>query len=73
MKTSVIHYKYLPTNPARPLLLSSVVYLYMDRYGAPGWAFGVFWTLAAMLFISAVVSVIREECLHPVLGKQKEK
>ena len=39
--------------PARPPTLAAIAWwLLLDRLGAPGWAYGVMWTLAAILFVA---------------------
>jgi hypothetical protein len=37
--------------PKLPLQLVAVIWLLLDRFDAPGWAFGVMWTLVVILFI----------------------
>lgn len=66
IKRVVVSYKCLPTRS--PLLLIAVLYLLLDRYGnCPDWAWGVFWTLAVILYAGFwVVRWTEEE--EPVQG-----
>ena len=45
-----------------PLTFLAVVALILDRYGsAPGWAWGVYWTLAAILYAGFLVGSHQEK------------
>jgi len=37
-----------------PVSLMILVWLLMDRLGAAGWMFGVFWTMVVIIIINAV-------------------
>jgi len=47
MKKVVIKASSLP--PRLPVTFGAVVWLLLDRFDAPEWAFGAFWALAALL------------------------
>lgn len=42
--------------PARfPVLLTAVAYLYLDKYNAPGWVWGVSGTVLAILWVITII------------------
>ena len=47
-----------------PLLVLMVDWLLLDRFGAPEWAFGVYWTLAT-IFIACWVYML---CVQEPIG-----
>lgn len=69
MKTTikVISYKNLPARA--PILLTAVAYLYLDRYNAPGWVWGIVGTLMAFLWISYMLANYWQEQID--LRKEK--
>jgi hypothetical protein len=52
--STVIKSSSLPTRS--PLGLAILLWLLLDRLAAPGWAFGVLWTVIAVLAVMWVVS-----------------
>lgn len=44
-----------------PGLLTTVGWLLFDRIGIPSWGWGVFWTIFALLWASAIYDVIVSE------------
>lgn len=38
----------------------AIAFLFLDRYRAPGWMWGTFWTLAAIILVISVVLDIGE-------------
>jgi len=70
MTTIVIDRKCLPARS--PLTFLAVVALIMDRYGSvPGWAWGVYWTLGALLYAGYWAALWREKCrVIPGFGEQ---
>jgi hypothetical protein len=48
-KTKVISDKNLPVRA--PILLTAVVYLFLDKFNAVGWVWGVVGTIFALLWI----------------------
>jgi hypothetical protein len=60
MKTTYV----LPTSHFRarpPILLTAVVWLLLDRFAVPGWAWGVFYTLNTSLWIVWLIAVLHQE------------
>jgi len=49
----VIAYKNLPGK--FPGLLTAVAFLYLDQYNAPGWVWGVSWTILGIFWILSIV------------------
>lgn len=43
--------------PRLPLSHAAIGWLLLDRFDAPGWAFGVLWTLIALLVVGFVVGL----------------
>lgn len=65
MKTrNVIAPAALPTRS--PLVATVVGWLLLDRLGVSGWPLGVYWTLAAILWIAFVCSFWKEQFKTPV-------
>lgn len=59
MKTKkVISPKQLPTR--LPILLGCVLWLMLDRYAAPGWAWGVAGTIWGVLVLGFVVNLFTD-------------
>lgn len=52
-KNYVFPSDHLPMKP--PVLLSAVLYMALDMYSAPGWLWGVCWTLMAIVWASFVL------------------
>lgn len=49
--------RYLATgsrSPWPPATATAVVWLILDRFHVPGWAWGVFWTLTALIWIASI-------------------
>jgi len=68
-KRVVIKVSSLPVRP--PILLAAVLWLLLDRFDAPGWAFGVMWTLIAMLVVGFLVGLKRTEFMDvPGFGEK---
>jgi hypothetical protein len=60
MKASkVISRKQLPTN--LPLQFTAIVWLLLDRFDSPGWAWGVCGTVLALLWASAIHAMCGQE------------
>jgi hypothetical protein len=53
-RSTVIKSSSLPTRS--PLGLAVLYWLLLDRLGAPGWAYGVLWTLVALLALFWIIS-----------------
>ncbi len=66
-KTRVVSWKFLPAR--LPLVATGVGWLLLDRFGAPSWAYGVFWTVAALFFIAAIVSLFFQTPSTPVFDE----
>lgn len=57
-------YRYIKRNnlpPTLPLYQALLWWLLLDRLNAPGWAFGVMWTIAAILAAASLIVVILGE------------
>lgn len=68
----VIDFKYLPSHPARMVWLSAIIYLYMDRYNAPGWVHGIVWTVVSILFIGLAAKFFSEDRIEPLFKEVKD-
>ena len=53
-RKTVIKASSLPTRS--PIGMAIVLWLLLDRLGAPGWAFGVLWTLIAPCVLTWIAS-----------------
>jgi len=62
----VINPKRLP--PRFPFLLTAVAILWLDRYNAPGWVWGVWATVLFVAWIGAGFAVWRCEFRDPFSG-----
>ena len=69
-RKKVVRIKDLPTRT--PTLLAAVVWLYMDRFNAPGWLHGIVWTLLGVWWIAAVITVFWVDDEWPVQYRDKE-
>lgn len=58
-KSKVIAYKNLPAK--MPIVSSAVAYLFLDKFNAPGWVWGVVITLFSLLWIICIVAKIIQE------------
>jgi hypothetical protein len=57
----------------RALSLGAVVWLYLDRYQAPGWLIGSVATIFALLMIGVVYNAIQEKEDEPLYRSDVEK
>lgn len=48
-------------HPKAPVHAAIVWWLLLDRFGAPGWAFGVLWTAVAILAIGFIADMVSGE------------
>jgi hypothetical protein len=64
-RSTVIKSSSLPTRS--PLGFAILFWLLLDRLGAPGWAFGVLWTLVGLLVLIWIIS-FKTESAHDVPG-----
>lgn len=70
MNRDVIDYKYLPIKPLSPAWQALIVYLALSHFGVfGGWIVGVFWTLAAIFQLVAIIAVVQERRLAPKFEK----
>lgn len=58
-KKTVISFKSLPQRA--PVHTAIVWWLLMDRLGAPAWAYGVMWTVVAILAIGFIAELATAE------------
>ncbi len=56
----VIDPKNLPSSPIRVLQTSGVLWLFLDRFHAPGWVHGMVWTIMTILFFATSYAVSKE-------------
>ncbi len=59
MKNKTISPKNMPVK--LPVLSFAVIYLYMDKYHAPGWLWGTVITFCAILLAAIIYSKYNEE------------
>lgn len=57
--SKVLHPSQLPSR--LPFLSTFVAYLGMDFYDAPGWVWGMGWTLLAILWFGASYAIYKQE------------
>lgn len=62
-KTPVIRAKNLPTR--WPIFPTAVLYLLLDRFHAPGYAWGIAGTCAAIIWIAVIVAQFTETPAEP--------
>ena len=55
----VISYKNLPSN--LPIAKTTTFWLLLDRLHVPSWAWGVFYTLVAIVWVVCIWLVIKQE------------
>jgi len=56
-----------------PLLASAVLYMALDMYSAPGWVWGVSWTIMGLLWVAFVMLTFQQRVKRlPGYGKQDE-
>lgn len=63
----VISFKRLPAR--LPLVHGITVWLLLDRFAAPQWAMGVFWTLAVILGLLGLCLIAVQKQVDPLEGK----
>jgi len=61
MKKKYIAHANMP--PRFPLIIGAVGWLLLDRFDAPGWAHGVFWSMFAMLVIFSIIRMLGEQAV----------
>jgi len=59
MKKKYISHANMP--PRFPLITGAVGWLLLDRFDAPGWAHGVFWSFFVLLVIVSVYRMSAEQ------------
>lgn len=69
-RSTVIKSSSLPTRS--PVGIAIVFWLLLDRLSAPGWAFGVLWTLVALMALIWIASFWAESARDvPGFGEKK--
>ena len=58
MEGRYLKHKYLP--PRLPVGTAALYWLLLDRFDAPGWMFGVLWTLVSILAIAFIARIIND-------------
>jgi hypothetical protein len=58
-QTKVIKRKNLPSRP--PLLLTAVLYLFLDKFNAPDLIWGILGTLMAIIWVAVIYSMVKED------------
>lgn len=61
-KIKVISRKNLPARP--PVLLTAVVYLFLDKFQASGVVWGVVFTILALFWIAWIIALFKEEDIN---------
>lgn len=69
-KNKVIKMNNLPTR--LPFVATLVYYLVLDRFNAPGWVWGAVGVLMLLVWILAIVNLMREEDVD-LFFKESEK
>jgi hypothetical protein len=64
-KQKVIDSKYIQHNPARVVLASMVIWLFMDKFNTPGWVYGVVGTILGLAFIGTIIEKLNSETKIP--------
>lgn len=68
MKKKVISRNCLPTR--FPFMFTAVVYLLMDKFGAPGWLWGVVGSLLALCWIGSIHEFVTQTQVQIDLNKE---
>jgi len=58
-KRKVIKRNNLPIRP--PLTITLVMYLLLEHFNAPGWAWGIVGTILGILWIGGILDIFNEE------------
>jgi hypothetical protein len=56
----VINPKQLPTKPLSGIWTPAIIWLFLDRFGAPALVMGIFYALAALVIIGTFVVSLQE-------------
>lgn len=69
----VVAFKAMPWSMFGWAWRAAVLWLFMDRYHAPGWAYGVFWTVWAIMGLTAgILAWTQEEWMPQFADKVPE-
>jgi hypothetical protein len=68
MKRKVVSSHALPTNI--PVSFTISLFLLLDKFQAPAWAFGAFWTLAVLFWLAAIYKVFADEYVDIFEGEK---
>ncbi len=69
MKQKVIYHRFIPVR--LPVISTVTLWLLLDRLGAPGWAYGCLWMLAAIVTVAIVVTWRQTSYAEPVFKEDK--
>jgi len=69
----VISKTVIPTYPGKMTMLGAIVWLYLDRYSAPGWLIGSVGTVLVLALIGLIIEAIREKEEIPVFRSDLEE
>lgn len=72
MKRPVLSQKCRRINPVFLAQTFAVVWLFMDRFGAAMWGYGVFWTIALFCFGGLFMDMNQTEEREPVWKEPKK-
>lgn len=72
LKHPVLRPIYLPTNPIHSIWHGFILWLLMDRFSAPSWLYGVFFTLWGIVFVTRWYAFFQEEQTDPVFKNTKD-
>lgn len=59
-KIKVVSFANMPTHPARVFWPCAVAWLLLDRFHAPGWAFGCWATVFLLSFVAVFVGWLNQ-------------
>lgn len=60
MSKKVIARTYFLNSPAKIILLNAIIWLYMDKYNAPGWLHEIVWTIIGLLFVGVTIEFLEK-------------
>lgn len=60
-RSKVIAYKNAASSPVRVPWSAATMWLVMDRFHAPEWAWGVFWFFWIIMFVASIVGFCHED------------
>lgn len=72
MKATQVKVIHASNIPARlPIWATITGWLFFDRLNIPDWGWGVFWTMAALVWIGCIILVWKQERAHVKFEEEK--